>query len=269
MKPDPFGDRMKAYEARTELSLLPLLPSLARVDGRAFHSFTRGLERPYDAAFAQAMIETARRLAEETQAKVAYTQSDEITLAWLSTNPKSEIWFGGRHSKMVSQLGALATLFFYRACLQFLPAGYAERLPTFDARVWQVPNRAEGANVFLWREMDATRNSINMAAQSVYPDKELFGKTSSEKQELLFQKGINWNDYPSFFKRGTYIQHQTLKTPFSPEELAILPPKHHAHSNPNLVIERHRFEMLNLPPLSQITNKEEVLFEGAKPIKKP
>jgi tRNA(His) guanylyltransferase len=259
---------MKAYEARTDISLMPLLPTLARVDGRAFHSFTRKLGRPYDSRLAKAMEETAKLLAEETQARVAYTQSDEITLAWHSTNPKSEIWFAGRHSKMVSQLGALATLYFYRACLKHLPEEYSEKLPTFDARVWQVPTRAEGANVFLWREMDATRNSVTMAAQTVYSDKELFKKTCSQKQELLFQKGINWNDYPAFFKRGTYIQRQTVKTPFSPEDLAGLPPKHHAHSNPNLVIERHQFAVIHLPPLGQIENKEEVLFEGAAPVKK-
>lgn len=74
---------------------------------------------------------------------MAYTQSDEITLAWHTTDPKSQIWFDGKHAKMVSQLGALATLYFNRACDTFLP-GHVEYLPTFDARVWQVPNRAEG-----------------------------------------------------------------------------------------------------------------------------
>ncbi len=264
---DELGDRMKEYEGMTDTRLMPLLPTFARVDGRAFHSFTRGMKRPYDERMSTAMTETARWLAKETNARMAYTQSDEITLAWLSTDRKSQIWFDGRHSKMVSQIAALATLTFYRACVEIMPE-YAEKLPSFDARVWQVPNVAEGTNVFLWREWDATKNSISMAAHSVYSDKQLHGKNGSDKQEMLFQKGINWNDYPAFFKRGTYIQRRSVVRPFTTEEMDKLPPKHEARSNPGLTVERSEWRVVELPPLGQIVNREAVIFEGAEPEKR-
>jgi len=150
MQHTEFSNRMKEYEAMTSIRLMPMLPTFARIDGRAFHSFTQGMEKPYDVKLHNAMKNTTRILTKETNACLGYTQSDEITLAWYSTDYKSQIWFDGKHSKMVSQLAALATLYFYRACELMLP-DYCERLPSFDARVWQVPNTDEGANVFLWR----------------------------------------------------------------------------------------------------------------------
>lgn len=161
---DALGDRMKMYEsAEAGRKLLPLVPVLARVDGRAFHSFTKNMRRPFDEDFSAAMIETTAALVDETNACMGYTQSDEITLAWHSTDLKSQIWFDGRICKMVSQLAAHATLEFYMNIVRRLPECGSTR-PTFDARVWTVPNRAEGANVFVWREWDATKNSVSMAA---------------------------------------------------------------------------------------------------------
>lgn len=255
---------MKLYEAQGERRMMPLLPTFARVDGRAFHSFTRGMRRPYDQTVVDLMIDTAAFLARETNACMTYTQSDEITLCWLSNEPKSQIWFDGRHSKMVSQIAALATLEFYRLTLDRLP-DYARKMPTFDARVWTVPNRAEAVNVFIWREKDATKNSISMAAQSLFSARELHGKNSSQKQEMLFQKGVNWNDYPAFFKRGTYIQRRILRKLFTTDEIESLPPKHAARSNPDLEIERTVFEVLALPPLLSVANREAVILDGAMP----
>lgn len=262
---DALGDRMKLYEsAEAGRRLMPLLPILARIDGRTFHSFTRGMERPYDERFSRCMVDATRHLMQETNACMGYTQSDEITLAWHSTDLRSQVWFDGRISKMVSQLAAHATLAFYRAVLERLP-GYADRLPTFDARVWNVPNRMEGANVFLWREWDATKNSISMAAQAHYSHKALHGKNGAQKHDMLHAKGINWNDYPAFFKRGVYLQRRTLAKPFTAAELDALPPKHEARTNHALVIERQVLAELDLPPLGAVTNREAVIFDGAEP----
>ena len=264
---DALGDRMKMYEAaESERRFMPLLPIMARIDGRCFSSFTRGMERPFDRQFSAAMIETTMELMEETNACMGYTQSDEISLAWHSTSIKTQVWFDGRIAKMTSQLGAQATLIFYRIVSGGFLRDYAERKPTFDARVWQVPNRTEGANVFLWREWDATKNSTSMAASHYYSPKELHGKNGSDRQEMLHQKGINWNDYPSFFKRGTYVQKRIEATPFSVEELDRLPPKHEARANPGLLVERSVLRLLDLPPLGTITNREAVIFEGAEPV---
>lgn len=256
---------MKLYEGiEAGRCFIPLLPIMARVDGRCFHTFTRGMARPYDETLTQIMTDTALYLVRETNACMGYTQSDEITLAWHSTEMKSQVWFDGRICKMVSQLAAHATLCFYRLVVERMPE-YARKLPTFDARVWQVPNRTEGANVFLWREWDATKNSISMAAQSVYSSKELHGKNGSDQQEMLWQKGINWNDYPAKFKRGTFVQRRTVIKPFSAEELEKLPEKHAARSNPDLKVERSEWCTIDMPPFGTVTNREDVIFEGAHP----
>ena len=264
---DAFGDRMKLYEmAEAGRRFMPLLPIMARVDGRAFHSFTNGLKRPFDPTIMEGMIETAKALVEETGACMAYTQSDEISLAWHSTEIDSQVWFDGRISKMTSQLGALATLYFYRFVLEKMP-WYAFKKPTFDARCWQVPSRTEGANVFLWREWDATKNSLSMAASTYYSHAELHGKNGAEKHDLLHAKGINWNDYPASFKRGTYVQRRRVLKPFTPEEIEQLPPLHHARQNPELVIERTKVMVLDMPPFASIENREAVIFEGAEPVR--
>ena len=262
---DELGDRMKMYEnAEAGRRLMPLVPVMARIDGRCFSSFTRGMDRPYDAGLSQAMIDTTVFLVKETNACMGYTQSDEITLAWHSTDLKSQIWFDGRVLKMTSQLGALATLHFYRHIVRVMPS-YAERLPTFDARVWTVPNRIEAANVFLWREWDATKNSIQMAAQEQYSHKALHGKNGSEQQEMLFQKGINWNDYPAFFKRGTYVQRREISRPFNLSEMDSLPEKHHARQSPDALFLRSEVAAIDMPIFASVANREAVIFEGCSP----
>lgn len=264
---DALGDRMKLYEmAEAGRHFMPLLPILARVDGRCFSSFTHDMRRPYDPVMTNAMIATTVSLVGATNACMGYTQSDEITLAWHSPDPKSQIWFDGRISKMTSQLGALATLYFYRLVYGSMDSKYSERLPTFDARVWQVPNRTEGANVFLWREWDCTKNSLTMAASEYYSHNELHGKNSTDKHEMLFAKGVNWNDYPTAFKRGTYVQRRRVVRPFTASERVDLPRKHEAHSNPDLEVERWQIVIIEMPIFQSVMNREAVIFEGAAPL---
>lgn len=239
---------------------------MARVDGRSFSSFTKGMKRPFDLDMTQMMIETTKLLVAETNASLGYTQSDEISLTWHSLDRKSQIWFDGRIAKMTSQLGALATLYFYRQVLVYKPE-YANKLPSFDARVWQVPNRTEAANVFLWREWDATKNSISMAASEYFSHNELHGKNSSDKHELLFSKGINWAHYPAAFKRGTYVQRRRSTRKFTAEELQRLPEKHAARSDPDLSVERWSITEVEMPPFAHVSNREDVVFEGAEPLK--
>lgn len=261
---DNLGDRMKQYEnAESSRRLMPLLPVLARIDGRAFHSFTRGMDQPFDAGFSACMLNTTESLVCGTGACMGYTQSDEITLAWYADNHKSHIWFDGRIAKMTSQLAALATLMFYRAVLKRMPK-YAERLPTFDARVWNVPNKTEGTNVFIWREWDATKNSVNKAASVYYSHSQLHGKNSQQKQDMLHDKGVNWNDYPACFKRGTYVQRRTIVVPFVVDDLDKLPDKHDVRINQELIVERQVCTVLDMPPLSTVINRENVIFDGAE-----
>jgi len=255
---------MKQYEVIHQRKLIPLLPIMARLDGRNFHTFTKGLRRPYDERLSHLMIDVTKFLVEDTNALVGYTQSDEISLVWYSDDPKSQIFFDGRIEKIMSVLSATCSVEF----VKLMPSRLPEKIdcrPTFDCRVWNVPNLTEAANTILWREMDATKNSISMAAQHYYSPKELHKKNSAEKHELLFQKGVNWNNYPFFFKRGIYVMRTYTTRLFTAEELDKLPPKHQARTNPALVVKRSGVTTVNLPPLKTIKNREEVLFQGAEP----
>ncbi len=167
---------------------------------------------------------------------------------------------------MTSVLAATCSVWFNQFVQQHLPEDYVKKMPVFDCRVWQVPTLAEAVNVFQWREFDATKNSISMAAQSKFSHKQLFEKHTGQMQEMLFQAGINWNDYPEFFKRGTYVQRRTLTNKFTTEELERLPPKHDAHKNPEMTFERHEVRQLEMPPLARVQNREQVIFLGEEPL---
>lgn len=263
---EDFGDRMKVYEsAETSRRLMPLLPIMARIDGRCFSKFTKDLDRPFDFRLTNLMIATTEFIVRETVATCGYTQSDEISLGWLQSNFDDDVFFAGKVHKVVSGLASLATAFFIRNLPAAIPE-LADQLPTFDCRVWNVPNVDEGANVFLWREKDATKNSISMAARCYYEHKELHGKTGSEMQEMLWQKDINWNDYPSFFKRGTFVQRRTVHHKFTAEELKALPEKHKARKNPDMTYERTAYVHLEMPPFGTVTNRPGVIFFGEEPV---
>jgi tRNA(His) 5'-end guanylyltransferase len=265
-----LDERMKLYEKERSYRMTPFLPVLARIDGRSFSKFTRGMDRPFDFNMSLCMRETMQKLAEETNALLGYTQSDEITLLWYSDDIKSQIWFDGKHSKMVSQAAALATLYFNKYCSIYLPE-YASKLPTFDARVWSVPNKEEAANVFVWREEDATRNSLSMAASHYYSHKELQNKNSRDMHDLLMKKGVNWNDYPHYFKRGSFVQRRIVNKPYGKCEIGSLPEHHNARKNPELSFERSEWKLLDgreSPPLKSIWNLVDFCFKGALPMKR-
>lgn len=255
---DSLGDRMKFYEHSTMDSslLLPKIPIIARLDGVAFHSYTKGLKRPYDEALSNAMIKTTKYLAESSNALIGYTQSDEISLMWLVDGFENQMWFNGKVQKLISILSSLCSVKF-----NSLREDYTERIGVFDCRVWNVPTKEEAYNYFLWRERDASKNSITMAASVYYSHKELHGKHSNEKQELLFQKGINWNDYPAFFKRGSFIKKIVTQKKFSTEELSKLPLKHEARLNPDLLVNRSEYKIMNWPRISTMDNAVDLLFK--------
>lgn len=262
MRNDPLGERMKGYEREyAGRILMPLIPLCCRIDGKAFHTFTRGLDRPFDAAFSSLMVATTVHLTGETNAACGYTQSDEISLVWYEPDPETMFPFGGKLLKMTSILASMATAYFHRRLPDFLPSRVG-RTPLFDCRVWSVPTLGEAVNYLYWRERDATRNSILMAAASVYSHAQMHGKNTVILQDMLKSKNINWSDYPPGFKRGTFARSRKVTRPFTAEELELLPPKHEARRDPGLVVERRVTEALKLPPLSKIDNKEGVLFRG-------
>lgn len=259
---DWLGDQIKAFEAReTSRRLMKGLPVVARLDGKAFHTFTRGLKKPYDDRLSSSMMETTKYLVDKTNALIGYTQSDEITLVWDFPAGGSEFMYDGKLFKLLSLLSAMATAKFNSLIAKNIPEK-AELLPVFDARVFQMPNKELAALALVWRELDASKNSVSMAASAYYSHKVLQGKNNAEKQELLFQKGINWNDYPSFFKRGSYFRKAVVEKLLSDEELSVIPEAH----RPTGLVKRNMMVSLEIPPITKISNVVEFVFEGVEPI---
>lgn len=217
--------RMKEnYESRSRSYLLRRTPVIIRLDGKAFHTYTRGLEKPFDRGLTDDMVETTKYLCKNIQGvRLGYYQSDEISLLLTDYSKfESQAWFDYELQKVCSVAASLATSKFNQLrIIRLIEAheeilGYKEgfihmqsmlpeiNLANFDARAFNVP-KEEVANYFLARQKDAVKNSISMLAQSLYSPTELHGKSSNEKQELCFQKGYNWNDLYYIHKRGGVI----------------------------------------------------------------
>lgn len=219
MTRDDLGDRMKDYyESRSKTRLTRRMPVIIRLDGKSFHTLTRGFEKPFDMVMVRAMQETMKYLCENIQGCVlGYTQSDEITLVLIDyQNLNSDAWFDYEVQKLCSVSASMATFAFNRnfARLAALEPekktkqtnAYTEAASKgafFDARCFNIP-KEEVTNCLLWRQQDATRNSIHMTGRAYFSHKQIEGLNSNDIQNLLFQeKGINWNDLPTTLKRGS------------------------------------------------------------------
>lgn len=228
-KKDSLGDRMKTYEAVSKNYLTRRIPVIIRLDGKAFHTFTRGLNKPFDGLFMKLMQDTMLDLCNEIQGCVlGYTQSDEITLVLIDyQNRDTCAWFDNQVQKMVSVSSSLATLFFNKH-LSKLVADLRKEVSKiddglsvdleyikqetvwegkefraiFDSRVFNIP-QYEVCNNLIWRQQDATRNSINSVAQSLFSHKEIQGiNTKDIQNKMLIEKDVNWNNFPTSCKRG-------------------------------------------------------------------
>lgn len=263
---DNLGDRMKQYEAvETTRRLDKHLPIYARIDGRGFSKFTKGMLRPFDVDMTNAMVDTTHYLVEQTGAIIGYNQSDEISLAWYEADQLKDMFFGGKVQKLASVLASMATAAFTRAVLATdgsFPK-YAARLPHFDCRVFNLPSTEEIANAFLWRELDATRNAVSMVAYDKFPAPELHGVSTKELRVKLADIGVEFEEFPAAFKRGTYVQRRSVMLPLSPETLAGIP--EHNRPHPGTLFSRSRVESFSLPPLLTIANRVDVMF-GAEPV---
>ena len=234
-KRDDLGNRMKIfYEEIPKTRLMRRCPVICRLDGKAFHTFSRGFKRPFDDVLIKTMQETAKYLCENIQGcQLAYTQSDEISLLLIDYQRfETSAWFDYEIQKMVSISASMATLEFNRQFLDsvnewqsncglkeetdsdiieqlyklqdtYIEAEYKGAM--FDARVFNIP-REEVTNYFYWRQLDASRNSIQMVGQANFSHRELQHKSCNDIQDMLMtQKGINWNDFTTYQKRGSCV----------------------------------------------------------------
>lgn len=202
---DDIGDRFKQYEAVFDYSLPRRSPMVIRVDGRAFHGIT--LAKPFDSIFHARMLTTAMALCKSIQGTVlAYIQSDEISIiARDDMTNTTQPWVGKRLSKVVSLSAAIATSEFNTASL------FGQR--QFDSRAFVVPDINETVNYLIWRQQDATRNSISMAAHAAFSHKSLHGVDSNGMLDRLRTAGKPWEDTPTHFKRGTICKPVKVTKP--------------------------------------------------------
>jgi tRNA(His) 5'-end guanylyltransferase len=214
---DDLGDRMKGYESESRLYLDKNLPVIGRIDGKAFHSFCRGLDRPWDVGLQHSMWEAAKYAIGQMQgARFAYVQSDEISfLLTAYEKEESQGWFNYRLDKMASVAASLVTGGFIAAGKDWMPERVDEYLdgsglPAFDARFFNVP-QDEVINYFWYRQADAIRNSIQMLARSEFSHKQCDRKSGEQlKQMLLEERGISWDEQAPHNKYGVGI----VKKPF-------------------------------------------------------
>ena len=250
-----LAERMKGYEKRNRYYLQRRMPVILRLDMRAGHSFTKGFERPFDEVFIKAIQETAKYLCENVQnCKLSYQQSDEITLLLVDYEKiNTDCFFEYRVDKLCSIAASMATMKFNqvfkelsyresenleiiciknpylenRDCLTKISnvhTNSADKGAMFDCRCFNIP-KEEVTNSIYWRQLDATRNSIQMVGQANFSHKELQNKSCNDIQDMLMtQKGINWNDLPLYQKRGSCcIRNHMISLPYGdylPDETA-------------------------------------------------
>lgn len=194
---DSLGDRMKSYEQAWRQILPPRLPILVRLDGRAFHSLTRKMEKPFDKEMTAAMDGVTIELAEHTQGCIlAYTQSDEISLLLQQDGTiNTQAAFGGVLQKITTLLASQASVLFNEQMETMSPLGRRfDPLPTFDARAWVMP-WDDVPNYFLWRYKDWRRNSVNMLGRAHFSHKEMAGKSVDDILLMLSAKGVYWDEF--------------------------------------------------------------------------
>lgn len=231
---DDLGRRMKEYyEQVPKTKLMRRTPVIIRIDGKAFHSFTKGFKRPFDDVLIESMQQTMKYLCENIQGCVlGYHQSDEISLVLIDYQKLvSAAWFDYEVQKICSIAASMATMAFNKIfeqnCIEYsqvisntelgreIMSAYSRALEKgamFDARCFNIP-KEEVTNYIYWRQLDATRNSIQMVGQANFSHKELHGKSCNQIQDMLMiQKGINWNDFQVYQKRGSCCVKESYST---------------------------------------------------------
>lgn len=244
-KRDDLGDRMKTYEKVSQLNLTRRMPVVVRLDGKAFHTFTKGLKKPFDEIFWKTMRETTKALCENMQNCVlGYCQSDEITLVLIDYyDLNTDVMFKNNVQKLTSVSASMCTLYFNESLANNVTLYLLEDFcgdddcyldtlsdkvykAMFDSRCFNVP-REDVTNCLLWRQNDCYRNSISSVANSMFSHKKLQGKSGKEKLQMCIDKGFDWDSLDDMYKLGTFVmkdengefQYRTFNVKENREEL--------------------------------------------------
>ena len=272
-KHDTLGERMKHYESHvTETYLEPDLPLYARIDGRAFHTLTRGLNKPFDIDFSKVMQMTCVALVEETGANLGYVQSDEISLGWSRTDKAP---FNGRLFKLTSVLASIAGAVFMNKILTTISPTSQLYMkikdgatPTFDCRIFNVPNLEELVNSFIWRQNDCTKNCVSTVAHHYYSTDQLHKKSSKEMIEMINAAGLDYDRVPMQYQLGTFY-HRVKELRVVPEESLqyISDDQKIVNEDGEICVVRTHIDQFDIPcRIAQIENRIGALFED-EPIK--
>lgn len=231
----PLGDRMRGYEDLWRAAVPAKAYTILRVDGRAFHTLTRHMTKPFDPLFMQAMDAAAAALCEQVQGcQFAYLQSDEISLLLTDFGSMAQPWFGGVIPKMVS-ISAVAASHAFNQCLspQAKPG-------QFDSRVFTVPTRDEAINYFLWRQADCHRNAVSMVAEAQFPSRQLLGKTVNERHAMLAGQGVAYESHPA----GARLGRVAVKVA---EQAAVTYTRKDNGEQRTVPVTRHRWQVAPAP----------------------
>ena len=267
---ESLGDRMKAYEmVHTQTSLVPGIPVYVRIDGRAFHTFTRGLQKPFDPDFAWTMKEVTKHLHDKTNAFISYVQSDEISLCYLEP---SKMPFETRLFKLESVLAGMASAAF---CVYGSKTKLKDRIekmiPHFDCRVCQMPLK-EIPNMLLFRERDCLKNAITLVALEHFSNKQIHKKNSDEKIEMLLKEaGVDFaKDIDEDFRVGSWFRRVVFQKELDAETLAKIPEKQRVlDENGKMFVTRSEVRQLKFGmPLSKMANRLAVVLGDEKPREK-
>lgn len=213
---DEFGDRMKAYESVTsDKKLDTSLPICIRIDGKKFSKFTKGMKKPFDADMTEIMQSVTETLVKKFHATAGYTQSDEITLVFFENDAKS-IVFSGREQKICSVVAATATSAFMLQLFEKVMIPSMHKLPTFDARAFNVPDDGEAVNTIVWRIIDARKNSVSATFRWTLGHNNMQNKNQKEMIAYMLEHNVDWNkDFSDYNKYGTIVR-RTTQDSFSP-----------------------------------------------------
>lgn len=216
---DLLGDKLKEFErVNSDRRAGVGIPVVVRVDGVSFSKFTRKALKPFDHRISEAMLIAASSVVAEFNCRIAYTQSDEIS--FLLYDPESELPHGGRFEKLASRFASSVTASFLRSGLQLFPELIGDKLPTFDGRVMALPSLDIAAKVFHWREIDARRNAVSMAARTVCSHAELQGRSVREQIEMMSIRGLDFVSFPDVFRRGSFLRRMSILKELTPDELS-------------------------------------------------
>lgn len=255
---DTLGDRMKAYESyETSRIYNSDVPLIVRLDGRAFSTFTRQCDKPFDSTFTSIMDQVTAYLIEQTHAKIGYTQSDEITLVYMKTNNTSQPLFGGRVFKICSLLAGMASAKFVDLAKEH---NFQNYMACFDCRAFTVPTVLEAVNCLVWREVDASRNAVQMVAQSHFSPNQLHRKSCDQLEEMLQARGISMSDFAPRHRWGAYMARTVSMRMLTEQELEKIPPAH----RPTGPILRSQIQSLPIAPIRNRIDKVDIIMHSIK-----